>query len=325
MRESKLSHFPEGRDMPNIVAYADVAANRKPSGRWAKGSRWRTEFILPAQAGVPEEAHAFLYEVEPGHRIETHFHGVDEFQVIVRGKGTLGRHPMPHNMVHFARAATPYGPIVCGDEGVGFLTLRAMRDPSKGHHFPEGKAVLESMTGRDPWQVTEIPTFDRADGVALRAFPKMKDERGLSGFSLTLPAGAKTLAPTPANSSGQFVVIVEGTLRYQGRDYQAPTVIFLKSDENPFELEAASGVLSALVLNFPRRAAATPGVAAGKPAAAKPAFRVWQCRLCSFVYDEERGMPEDGIAPGTPWESVPESWSCPDCSASKSDFDMQLI
>jgi rubredoxin len=311
--------------MPNIVAYADVAANRKPSGRGQNGSRWRTEFILPAQPGVPQEAHAFLYEVEPHHRIETHFHGVDEFQVIVRGKGTLGRHPMPHNMVHFARATTPYGPIVCGDEGVGFLTLRAMRDPSRGHHWPEGKAVLESMTGRDPWQVTEIPTFERADGVVLRAFPKMKDERGLSGFSLTLPAGAKTLAPAPSNSGGQFVVIAEGTLRYQGKDYPAPTVVFLKADEKPFELEAASDGLSALVLNFPRKATQAPRAAVGDTASAAPEFRVLMCRLCGFVYDEEKGMPEDGIAPGTRWESVPENWSCPDCSGIKSDFDMQAI
>ncbi|MBY0271756.1 MAG: rubredoxin [Burkholderiales bacterium] len=47
--------------------------------------------------------------------------------------------------------------------------------------------------------------------------------------------------------------------------------------------------------------------------------------LCAFVYDEARGMPHDGIAPDTPWEDVPETWFCPDCSASKSDFQMALV
>ncbi len=311
--------------MPNVVAYADIAANRKPSGKARNGSRWRTEFILPPQAGVPQEAHAFLFEVEPHHRIETHFHGVDEFQVIVRGSGTMGRHSMPHDMVHFARAATPYGPIVCGDEGVGFLTLRAMRDPSSGHHWPEGKAVLAGMTGRDPWQVTENPTFERSNDVVLRTFTKMKNERGLAGYSLTLPPGAKALAPDPSNSDGQFVIILKGTLKYQNKNYPAITVVFLKSDEKPFELEAASDGLSALVLNFPRNANMAPRAAASASTNAASAFRVLQCTLCGFTYDEAKGMPEEGIPPGTRWESVPESWSCPDCSATKSDFDMQTV
>lgn len=49
-------------------------------------------------------------------------------------------------------------------------------------------------------------------------------------------------------------------------------------------------------------------------------MKQWSCELCGFVYDENAGMPNEGIAPGTPWEQVPEDWTCPDCSAPKSDF-----
>lgn len=48
----------------------------------------------------------------------------------------------------------------------------------------------------------------------------------------------------------------------------------------------------------------------------------WQCLLCGFVYDEAEGWPDDGIEPGTAWADVPEDWVCPDCGASKADFDM---
>ena len=34
------------------------------------------------------------------------------------------------------------------------------------------------------------------------------------------------------------------------------------------------------------------------------------------------GMPAEGITAGTRWEDVPDSWCCPDCSASKSDFQL---
>ena len=33
-------------------------------------------------------------------------------------------------------------------------------------------------------------------------------------------------------------------------------------------------------------------------------------------------MPEEGIPAGTRWQDVPDAWSCPDCSSSKSDFQM---
>jgi rubredoxin len=54
-------------------------------------------------------------------------------------------------------------------------------------------------------------------------------------------------------------------------------------------------------------------------------FKRWQCMLCAFVYDEAAGLPDDGIAPGTRWADVPDSWTCPDCSATKADFDMVQI
>ena len=51
-------------------------------------------------------------------------------------------------------------------------------------------------------------------------------------------------------------------------------------------------------------------------------FKKYICIVCGFVYDEAEGWPEDGIAPGTKWEDVPETWFCPDCAAGKEDFEM---
>ncbi|HCH7772289.1 TPA: rubredoxin [Pseudomonas aeruginosa] len=47
----------------------------------------------------------------------------------------------------------------------------------------------------------------------------------------------------------------------------------------------------------------------------------WQCRYCSFIYDEALGLPAEGIAPETPLSDVPDDWMCPDCGATKVDFD----
>ncbi|CAN7446410.1 rubredoxin [Mesorhizobium sp. LjRoot246] len=54
-------------------------------------------------------------------------------------------------------------------------------------------------------------------------------------------------------------------------------------------------------------------------------FKTWLCALCGLVYNEREGWPDDGIPPGTRWEDVPEDWGCPDCGASKDDFQMAEI
>ena len=51
----------------------------------------------------------------------------------------------------------------------------------------------------------------------------------------------------------------------------------------------------------------------------------WQCIVCSFIYDENVGMPADGIVPGTRWTDIPDNWACPDCGVEKADFEMIKI
>ncbi len=51
-------------------------------------------------------------------------------------------------------------------------------------------------------------------------------------------------------------------------------------------------------------------------------MRQWQCVVCGFIYDEARGLPEDGIPPGTTWDEIPEDWECPECGVGKGDFEM---
>ena len=44
---------------------------------------------------------------------------------------------------------------------------------------------------------------------------------------------------------------------------------------------------------------------------------------CGYVYDPELGDPDNGVAPGTPWENVPGDWVCPVCSLGKDAFDKE--
>ena len=56
--------------------------------------------------------------------------------------------------------------------------------------------------------------------------------------------------------------------------------------------------------------------------AADPAlpFRQYICKACGWIYDEARGDPDSGLAPGTRYEDIPDDWECPLCHVTKADF-----
>jgi rubredoxin len=45
------------------------------------------------------------------------------------------------------------------------------------------------------------------------------------------------------------------------------------------------------------------------------------CTNCGYVYDPLEGDPERGIAPGTPFDELPEEWVCPVCYVTQDRFD----
>ena len=47
------------------------------------------------------------------------------------------------------------------------------------------------------------------------------------------------------------------------------------------------------------------------------------CKVCGYVYDPEKGDPDNGIKPGTKFEDVPDDWVCPVCGAGKEDFEKE--
>ncbi len=48
----------------------------------------------------------------------------------------------------------------------------------------------------------------------------------------------------------------------------------------------------------------------------------WECRICGYIYDPEKGDPEGDIEAGTSFADLPDDWICPECGASKDDFGL---
>ncbi len=48
------------------------------------------------------------------------------------------------------------------------------------------------------------------------------------------------------------------------------------------------------------------------------------CLVCGYEYDEAAGDPDNGLAPGTTFDSLPDDWVCPLCGVGKDQFEKQV-
>jgi rubredoxin len=53
----------------------------------------------------------------------------------------------------------------------------------------------------------------------------------------------------------------------------------------------------------------------------RSAMKKYRCIVCEWIYDPAVGDPDSGIVPGTPFEEIPDSWTCPACGVGKEHFE----
>ena len=256
--------------MALAMAFDDAKVNQTryegDASRGAIGGGLFTNFF--GARDTPDLPHAMLLQFDPGRVSHPHFHIVDQFQVLVDGKGSLGRHDLAIYDVHFSRAYTPYGPLI-SDAGTGstFFVLHARSHTDWGsHHLPKERAKLQQVPDRQPWQITRPASFSllqpgSASNSLLQAIPGIKDEYGLAGYTLSMMPNAKTSAPDPSNGEGQYLAVVKGSVLHDGKEHKAPALVFVYPEDGPYRVHAGSAGLEALVLNFPSQKTRPKGTA----------------------------------------------------------------
>jgi len=72
----------------------------------------------------------------------------------------------------------------------------------------------------------------------------------------------------------------------------------------------------------PKSAPVSSAAAAGKDQEEIPGKPgKFRCCRCGYIYDPEQGDAQGGIKPGTTFDDLPDSWTCPICGADKSEFE----
>jgi hypothetical protein len=182
--------------------------------------------------------------------LDVHFHELDQFQVVVSGSGRLGRHQVGAGTVHYTDAHTPYGPIVAGDPGLGYLTLRRDSD-TRTLYMPASRERLgEARTARPSFPHRNIefdPNSCPNDGPCWH----LDEPDGVQIGHLRLDAGAGVVVERPAPQDAYLVITRGAAMTVVGgqRDW-LPLVSFLKASSPSVTLIAGEVDVMALVLVF---------------------------------------------------------------------------
>lgn len=47
----------------------------------------------------------------------------------------------------------------------------------------------------------------------------------------------------------------------------------------------------------------------------------YECQVCGYIYVPQDGDPDNGVAPNTAFEDIPDDWVCPVCGIGKDEFE----
>jgi hypothetical protein len=153
----------------------------------------------------------YLVDQEPDSTIQTHFHQVDQYQVVVGGSGAMGREPLAPITVHYTNAHTGYGPLAAGPDGLQYLTIRNRWDPGLRplpealDELPPAGTVKQRQRTTKPVAPLHIEALGLLDKLHLRQLLE-EPASGSQAWMLALPPyGA---SPCPGRSTADRVLVV---------------------------------------------------------------------------------------------------------------------
>jgi hypothetical protein len=244
--------------MESISSVKALAARRKYVNPNSGAPRWRTPFLgagTEVEAEVRNAPLGFLIEMTPDSVLPTHFHPVNQFQVFVSGSGTLAKHGAAPLSIHYADRHTAYGPITAGPHGIAYFTLRAHDDARAMFlHNPGARELLKPSKHRfhliENIVLAVPPVLTELDSPIVENLLEQKDG-GPAAFMLRLGGGQTMLGPDPAPSSGQFYLVVSGSLLENQNELPLWSLLFVGHDEAAPTLRAGKEGSEILVLQFP--------------------------------------------------------------------------
>lgn len=210
--------------------------------------------IVYSGAAVSDQPNAFLVRQEPNTTLPVHFHSHSQFQVVVKGSGTLGRHELRPLSLHYAGQQTAYGPIKPGEDGLWYMTLRPLTDTG-AFFMPESRDVRDRQI---PRREAFTEPLDLSDAETLKSLAQAStevllapDDRGLAAWLMRIPAGAEALGPTESEGLGRFYIVVAGAASIDGKELRWLGTAWASGEDQATSVRAGSGGAEVLVIQYP--------------------------------------------------------------------------
>lgn len=202
----------------------------------------------------------FMVEMPANSSTPPHFHRNNQFQVVVKGGGVIGPHPLGEITVHYAGAYTGYGPLNAGDQGLSYITLRPVFEtgaqwiPQKRDQMVRGP---KHQTTGPITQLTGAGALQALQAVVAEDLFEKKGEPATVPVAriYRLPPNVRMAAPSPQGSGGQFYLVIGGSMAHQGQSLAEWEQVFVSAEETGFEIAAEGAGLEVLLLQFPLKAA----------------------------------------------------------------------
>ena len=209
--------------------------------------------VFPASAESPERPMASLVE-QPAHTtIPSHFHTVNQFQVVVAGQGTLGKRAVQPWVVHYTNGYTGYGPLCAGAAGMAFVTLRNRFDAG-ARYFPAGQSFMKPAPKRHhlagPLALCSTADLHGLPQPTCEAVLEPEDD-GLAAWCLRLGPHTRLEGPDPAHGGGQYLLVAGGTLVHAGAALPPRSCLYVSADTAPLTLQGGAEGVEVLLLQFP--------------------------------------------------------------------------
>lgn len=244
-----------------ITSSDDAFAGRRPMKLRNGGDYVKSVFIGAIER--PKEVdqtqpQAYVVAQAPGTVVEPHYHAVHQWQVVVDGEGKLGRYAVAPVSLHFTDPYTAYGPIVPGEKGVAYFSMRAMSDT--GAHYLDVPGKKEAMRPSRRRFLLKTPSdlgLSTPQALAARTTVTLDTivepwDDGVAGYVLRIGPGGTATAPDPSQCGGQYVVVVTGSIVHAGREMARLSTAFVYPADPAMEIRAGRDGAELLVLQYPR-------------------------------------------------------------------------
>lgn len=214
------------------------------------------DFILSpffGRTADPEAGPPSAFQLEPQGRvvISPHFHTVDQFQLVVSGSGSFGRHDFTAPCLVFTDAFTTYGPIRFDEDGdaPAFFTLRIEHGNGQQLYMPKFKELKTHRSGRSRIVLNGRASVDAVgEGGSVEL---LSEPDGAAAWIVRVGAGQAVASPSGATGRGQYWVALDGAMTAE--DGTDTPVVFVPPGESGEAGAVYGGAQGAavLIMQFP--------------------------------------------------------------------------